>query len=111
MTGLVEKPSAADAPSNLAIIGRYVLRPEVFDVLEHTLPGKGNEIQLTDALQELATTPDATGGVFGVIVRGRRYDTGDRLDYIKAIVRLAADREDLGPDLRPWLQDFVAGFD
>ena len=111
VTGLVEKPSAADAPSNLAIIGRYVLRPEVFDVLEHTLPGKGNEIQLTDALQELATTPDATGGVFGVIFRGRRYDTGDRLDYIKAIVRLAADREDLGPDLRPWLQDFVAGFD
>ncbi|WP_104194219.1 UTP--glucose-1-phosphate uridylyltransferase [Cryobacterium sp. M25] len=111
VTGLVEKPSAADAPSNLAIIGRYVLRPEVFDVLEHTLPGKGNEIQLTDALQELATTPDATGGVFGVIFRGRRYDTGDLLNYIKAVLRLAVDREDLGPDLRPWLQDFVAGFD
>ncbi|TFD36826.1 UTP--glucose-1-phosphate uridylyltransferase [Cryobacterium sp. TMT1-19] len=108
VTGLVEKPSAADAPSNLAIIGRYVLRPEVFDVLEHTLPGKGNEIQLTDALQELATTPDATGGVFGVIFRGRRYDTGDLLNYIKAVLRLAVDREDLGPDLRPWLQEFVA---
>jgi UTP--glucose-1-phosphate uridylyltransferase len=106
VTGLVEKPSAADAPSNLAIIGRYVLRPEIFDVLEHTKPGKGNEIQLTDALQEMAVTPE-TGGVYGVIFRGRRYDTGDRLDYIKAIVQLAVDREDLGPDLRPWLKEFV----
>ncbi len=111
VTGLVEKPSAADAPSNLAIIGRYVLRPEVFDVLEHTQPGKGNEIQLTDALQEMAGTPAATGGVYGVIFRGRRYDTGDRLDYIKAIVQLAIDRDDLGPDLRPWLRDFVATLD
>ena len=107
VTGLVEKPSAAEAPSNLAIIGRYVLRPEIFDVLEHTKPGKGNEIQLTDALQEMAVTPE-TGGVYGVIFRGRRYDTGDRLDYIKAIVQLAVDREDLGPDLRPWLRDFAA---
>jgi UTP--glucose-1-phosphate uridylyltransferase len=107
VTGLVEKPSAADAPSNLAIIGRYVLRPEIFDVLEHTKPGKGNEIQLTDALQEMVVTPE-TGGVYGVIFRGRRYDTGDRLDYIKAIVQLAVDREDLGPDLRPWLRDFAA---
>ena len=107
VTGLVEKPSADDAPSNLAIIGRYVLRPEVFEVLENTAPGKGNEIQLTDALAEMAVTPEATGGVYGVIFRGRRYDTGDRLDYIKAIVQLAVDREDLGPDLRPWLRDFV----
>ncbi len=107
VTGLVEKPSAADAPSNLAIIGRYVLRPEVFDVLEHTKPGKGNEIQLTDALQEMAVTPEETGGVFGVIFRGRRYDTGDRLDYIKAIIQLAVDRDDLGPELRPWLRDFA----
>ncbi|SDK24208.1 UDP-glucose pyrophosphorylase [Cryobacterium psychrotolerans] len=107
VTGLVEKPSAADAPSNLAIIGRYVLRPEVFDVLEHTKPGKGNEIQLTDALQEMAITPEETGGVYGVIFRGRRYDTGDRLDYIKAIIQLAVDRDDLGPDLRPWLRDFA----
>ena len=109
VTGLVEKPSAVDAPSSLAIIGRYVLRPEVFDVLEHTAPGKGNEIQLTDALQTMAVTPAETGGVFGVIFRGRRYDTGDRLDYIKAIIQLAVDREDLGPDLRPWLKEFVEG--
>jgi UTP--glucose-1-phosphate uridylyltransferase len=108
ITGLVEKPAAADAPSNLAIIGRYVLRPEVFEVLEHTAPGKGNEIQLPDALQEMAVNPETTGGVYGVIFRGRRYDTGDRLDYIKAIIQLAVDRDDLGAELRPWLQEFTA---
>ncbi len=107
VTGLVEKPASEDAPSNLAIIGRYVLTPEVFDILERTEPGKGGEIQLTDALQELAA--DSAGpGVYGVIFRGRRYDTGDRLDYIKAIVQLAVDREDLGPELRPWIKDFAA---
>ena len=111
ITGLVEKPSREDAPSNLAIIGRYVLRPEVFDILEHTAPGKGNEIQLTDALQEMAVNPESTGGVYGLIFRGRRYDTGDRLDYIKAIVQLAVDREDLGADLKPWLREFVATLD
>ncbi|GAA1441355.1 UTP--glucose-1-phosphate uridylyltransferase GalU [Leifsonia poae] len=108
ITGLVEKPDRASAPSNLAVIGRYVLRPEIFDILEKTEPGKGGEIQLTDALQGLASAPDWTGGVHGVIFRGRRYDTGDRLDYIKAIVQLAADRTDLGPELMPWLKDFVA---
>jgi len=107
VNGLVEKPSAEDAPSNLAIIGRYVLSPAVFDILERTEPGKGGEIQLTDALQELAADPDGPG-VYGVVFRGRRYDTGDRVDYIKAIVQLAVDREDLGPDLRPWFKDFAA---
>jgi UTP--glucose-1-phosphate uridylyltransferase len=106
VTGLVEKPSAEDAPSNLAIIGRYVLDPAVFPVLEHTQPGKGGEIQLTDALQELAADPDA--GVYGVVFRGRRYDTGDKVDYIKAIVQLASERDDIGPALRPWLKDFAA---
>jgi UTP--glucose-1-phosphate uridylyltransferase len=106
--GLVEKPAPEDAPSNLAIIGRYVLQPEVFDVLEHTAPGKGGEIQLTDALQELAANPDGPG-VYGVVFRGRRYDTGDRLDYLKSIVQLAIDREDLGPQFRPWLREFAAG--
>jgi UTP--glucose-1-phosphate uridylyltransferase len=111
ITGLVEKPSTEDAPSNYAIIGRYVLRPEIFGILEHTEPGKGGEIQLTDALQTLASNPDIAGGVYGVVFRGRRYDTGDRLDYIKAIVQLAVDRDDLGPDLRPWLKDFAKGLD
>lgn len=110
ITGLVEKPAAGTAASNLAVIGRYVLQPEVFDVLERTAPGKGGEIQLTDALQELASQ-NIAGGVFGVVFRGRRYDTGDRLDYIKAIVQLAVERDDLGPELRPWLKNFAAGLD
>jgi len=105
--GLVEKPKAEDAPSNLAVIGRYVLSPSVFEILERTEPGKGGEIQLTDALQELAADPDGPG-VYGVVFRGRRYDTGDRVDYIKAIVQLAADRDDLGPALRPWFKEFAA---
>jgi UTP--glucose-1-phosphate uridylyltransferase len=110
VTGLVEKPATGTAASNLAIIGRYVLRPEVFGVLEHTAPGKGDEIQLTDALQTLATE-NIAGGVFGVVFRGRRYDTGDRLDYIKAIVQLAVERDDLGPELRPWLKTFAANLE
>ncbi|MGQ2916054.1 UTP--glucose-1-phosphate uridylyltransferase GalU [Microbacterium aurantiacum] len=107
VTGLVEKPKKEDAPSNLAIIGRYVLSPDVFEILERTEPGKGGEIQLTDALQEMAADTDGPG-VLGVVFGGRRYDTGDRVDYIKAIVQLAADREDLGPELRPWFKDFAA---
>ena len=110
VTGLVEKPSKETAPSNYAVIGRYVLRPEIFDVLEKTEPGKGGEIQLTDALQKMAGAPEWTGGVYGVVFRGQRYDTGDKIDYIKAIVQLAAKREDLGPELRPWLQEFVGDF-
>ncbi|QEO15345.1 UTP--glucose-1-phosphate uridylyltransferase GalU [Agromyces intestinalis] len=108
VTGLVEKPAKEHAPSNYAVIGRYVLKPEVFGVLERTPPGKGGEIQLTDALMEMAADVEGTGGVYGVVFRGRRYDTGDKLDYIKAVVQLAADRADLGPDLRAWLADFVA---
>lgn len=107
ITGLVEKPSAEEAPSNYAIIGRYVLKPEIFEVLENTPPGKGGEIQLTDALEVMAADAENTGGVYGVVFRGRRYDTGDRLDYIKAIVQLAVDRDDLGPELRVWLKQFV----
>ncbi|SMQ71964.1 UTP--glucose-1-phosphate uridylyltransferase GalU [Agreia sp. VKM Ac-1783] len=109
VTGLVEKPSAEDAPSNYAVIGRYVLQPEVFEVLEKTEPGKGNEIQLTDALETLAADTSIAGGVYGVVFRGRRYDTGDKLDYIKAIIQLASDRDDLGGDLRPWLKEYAKG--
>ncbi len=110
VTGLVEKPARENAPSNLAIIGRYVLRPEVFEVLEKTEPGKGGEIQLTDALQTLASD-DSAGGVYGVVFRGRRYDTGDKIDYLKAIVQLASERDDLGSELVPWLKSFVATLD
>ena len=107
--GLVEKPERGTAPSNLAIVGRYVLKPDIFTVLEQTGPGRGGEIQLTDALLTMVED-DAAGGVHGVIFRGRRYDTGDRLDYIKANVMLACDRDDLGPSLREWLAEFVSGF-
>ncbi|WP_142111606.1 UTP--glucose-1-phosphate uridylyltransferase [Rarobacter incanus] len=107
---LVEKPAVEDAPSNLAIIGRYVLSPQVFEVLEKTAPGRGGEIQLTDALAELAADPQKPGhGVYGVVFRGRRYDTGDKLDYLKAVVQLAADRDDLGEGFRDWLHGYVAG--
>ncbi len=106
VTDLVEKPSADDAPSNLAVIGRYVLQPEIFDALEKTTPGSGGEIQLTDALKDVATS-GAGGGVMGVVFKGLRYDTGDRLDYLKAIVRVASNREDLGPDFRSWLHEFI----
>nr|WP_256463952.1 UTP--glucose-1-phosphate uridylyltransferase [Georgenia sp. TF02-10] len=110
VTELVEKPAPEEAPSNLAVIGRYVLDPAVFDVLERTEPGRGGEIQLTDALQTLARMDPADGGgVHGVVFRGRRYDTGDKLDYLKAVVRLAVDREDLGPDFSAWLEQYVAG--
>lgn len=104
VSDLVEKPEPGEAPSNLAVIGRYVLSPKVFDVLADTPPGRGGEIQLTDALHTLAHTDR----VHGVVFRGRRYDTGDKGDYLKAIVRLACDRPDLGPEFVGWLTDFVA---
>ncbi|MFE7537871.1 UTP--glucose-1-phosphate uridylyltransferase GalU [Streptomyces rhizosphaericola] len=107
VTDLVEKPDPADAPSNYAVIGRYVLDPAVFDVLRQTEPGRGGEIQLTDALQALAADEKIGGPVHGVVFKGRRYDTGDRGDYLRAIVRLACEREDLGPEFRSWLRTFV----
>jgi UTP--glucose-1-phosphate uridylyltransferase len=107
VSGLVEKPDPADAPSNFAIIGRYVLDPGIFDILRRTEPGRGGEIQLTDALQQLAVDEKAGGPVHGVVFKGRRYDTGDRGDYLRAIVRLACEREDLGPDFRAWLRRYV----
>ncbi|MEE1755836.1 UTP--glucose-1-phosphate uridylyltransferase GalU [Streptomyces sp. SP18CS02] len=107
VTDLVEKPDVADAPSSYAIIGRYVLDPAVFGILRETEPGRGGEIQLTDALQKLAMDEKAGGPVHGVVFKGRRYDTGDRGDYLRAIVRLACEREDLGPDFRTWLRSYV----
>lgn len=109
VNGLVEKPAVEDAPSNLAVIGRYVLHPRVFEVLEETKPGRGDEIQLTDALETLAAADGPGSGVHAVVFRGRRYDTGDKLSYLQAVISLACEREDLGPDLLPWLKDFVAG--
>lgn len=107
VTGMVEKPSREEAPSNLAVIGRYVLHPRVFEVLEETAPGRGNEIQLTDALETLGKAEGEGSGMYGVVFKGRRFDTGDKLSYLKANIILAAEREDLGPGLRPWLKEFV----
>ncbi|MFK0003896.1 UTP--glucose-1-phosphate uridylyltransferase GalU [Paenarthrobacter sp. NPDC090522] len=104
---LVEKPPAGLAPSNLAVIGRYVLHPSVFDVLEETEPGRGGEIQLTDALQTLAVRDGEGSGVYGVVFRGRRYDTGDKLSYLKAVVTLASERADFGEDFKVWLKEFL----
>lgn len=107
VNGLVEKPSAEEAPSNLAVIGRYVLRPEIFDILEKTDPGRGGEIQLTDALEYAVEHPEVAGGVRGVVFTGRRYDTGDKLDFIKATLKIGIDRDDIGEDLRSWLKEFA----
>ena len=107
VTGLVEKPARGEAPSNLAVIGRYVLRHEMFDILETTAPGRGGEIQLTDALMHAVKHPEIAGGVRGVVFRGRRYDTGDKLDFIKATLRIGIDRDDIGSDLRSFIKDFA----
>jgi UTP--glucose-1-phosphate uridylyltransferase len=111
ITGMVEKPAIEDAPSNLVVVGRYVLDPAVFDVLRATPPGRGGEIQLTDALEALAARghDDAGGGVSGVVFTGRRYDTGDKLEYLKAVVQLALARDDVGPSFGAWLDEHVAG--
>jgi UTP--glucose-1-phosphate uridylyltransferase len=103
ITRLVEKPSVDEAPSDLVIVGRYVLSPTVFEVLRHTPPGRGGEIQITDALQELLSTEP----MHGVVFSGRRFDTGDRLEYLKTVITLASERDDLGPDLLAWLREWV----
>lgn len=104
VTGLVEKPAPADAPSNLAVLGRYVLPGHIFDAIKRTKPGSGNEIQLTDAMALLLAegTP-----VHGIVYRGTRYDTGMPLGYLQAVVQIASQRDDLGPAFREWLTEFV----
>jgi UTP--glucose-1-phosphate uridylyltransferase len=107
VNSLVEKPAVGEAPSNLAVIGRYVLHPSVFGVLENTAPGRGGEIQLTDALQTLAAGEGDGSGVYGVVFKGRRFDTGDKLSYLKAVITLASERVEFGEDLKSWLKAFV----
>jgi UTP--glucose-1-phosphate uridylyltransferase len=104
VTGLVEKPQPEQAPSNLAIVGRYVLPATIFGAIQRTKPGTGGEIQLTDAMAMLLSegTP-----VHGIVYRGTRYDTGVPLGYLQAMVQIAVKRPDLGPAFRQWLQDFV----
>lgn len=108
LTDLVEKPPLGQAPSSFGIIGRYVLDPTVFAVLEQTSPGLGGEIQLTDALATLSAMPvQAGGGVHGVVFEGRRYDTGNKLDYLKAVVRLAVAHPQFGSEFASWLGGFA----
>jgi UTP--glucose-1-phosphate uridylyltransferase len=96
---LVEKPSPEEAPSNLAIMGRYVFGPEIFEVLAETKPGRGGEIQLTDAIKSLAENEPVYGWTF----RNGRFDVGNKLDYLEATVELALEREDIGPAFRQFL--------
>ena len=97
--GLVEKPAAGTAPSNLAIIGRYVLTPKIFEKLEQTPHGSGGEIQLTDALEALMEEQD----IYGYAFEGVRYDAGTTMGWLKASVELALQRPDIGPELRRYL--------
>ncbi|MBI4892363.1 MAG: UTP--glucose-1-phosphate uridylyltransferase GalU [Acidobacteria bacterium] len=97
---LVEKPRADEAPSNLAIIGRYVLTPEVFGAIESTPPGRGGEIQLTDGLRHLLRSQP----IYGVKFEGKRFDAGDKLGFLKATVEFALKREDLGGQFRDYLR-------
>ncbi|BCY15055.1 UTP--glucose-1-phosphate uridylyltransferase [Actinoplanes sp. L3-i22] len=106
VTGLVEKPAPSEAPSNLAVVGRYILPGKIFEVIADTKPGSGGEIQLTDAM---ATLLEAGTPVHGIVYRGIRYDTGQPLGYLQTVVQLAAQRADLGAEFRAWLTDFVGG--
>jgi UTP--glucose-1-phosphate uridylyltransferase len=100
---IVEKPTKEEAPSHLAVIGRYVFTPEIFDALRQTPPDAGGDVQLTDAIALLAREQ----AVYAFVFDGVRYDIGKKLDYLRATVELAIDREDLGPAFRAFLADFV----
>jgi UTP--glucose-1-phosphate uridylyltransferase len=103
VTDLVEKPVPGSAPSRWILIGRYVCDPEIFEVLSRTQPGRGGEIQLTDALKVLAQR----GEVRGVLFHGRRYDTGNKLDYLRTLVHFACERSDLASEFVPWLRKYL----
>ncbi|HMU80571.1 MAG TPA: UTP--glucose-1-phosphate uridylyltransferase GalU [Microthrixaceae bacterium] len=103
ITGIVEKPAVEDAPSNLAVMGRYLFTPEIFAELEHVEPGVGGEIQLTDAIAGLLGHDDVYGWTFC----DGRYDIGKKIDYLRATVELALQREDLGPEFRQFLAEVV----
>ena len=108
ITDLVEKPTVAEAPSNRVVIGRYVCDPAIFGVLRQTPPGRGGEIQLTDALKTLAQMPASEGGgVRGVQFRGRRFDTGNPVDYLRTIIQFALERRDVAAEFLPWLRKYL----
>lgn len=100
---LVEKPDPAEAPSRLAVMGRYILSPRIFDILAMTKPGSGGEIQLTDALKVLVQAE----AIYGCCFTGRRYDVGDKLGYLQATVELALERPELGEKFRAYLKQLI----
>ncbi|MCU1451809.1 MAG: UDP-glucose pyrophosphorylase, partial [Acidimicrobiales bacterium] len=100
---IVEKPAAEDAPSNLAVMGRYVFTPAIFGALDRVKPGRGGDVQLTDAMALLLEDQE----IFGFVFDDVRYDIGQKLDYLRATVEIAIEREDLGPAFRAFLSDLV----
>ncbi len=107
VSNLIEKPEPKDAPSRLAIGGRYILTPAIFDYLDRTTPGKGGEIQLTDALRAMCKQEEMLAFKF----EGKRYDIGNKLDYLITEVEFAVEREDLGYEFRQFLKEFVKGLE
>ncbi|WP_071460841.1 UTP--glucose-1-phosphate uridylyltransferase GalU [Bacillus massilinigeriensis] len=105
VNALVEKPAREEAPSNYAILGRYVLKPEIFSILENLAPGAGGEIQLTDALQIL----NKSDGIYACHFEGNRYDVGDKFGFIKATLDFALQREDIKDNVRSYLDAIVHG--
>jgi len=103
--GLVEKPAVGEAPSKVAILGRYIINPAIFEILKNTKPGKGGEIQLTDALKELSKTE----AMYAYIFEGRRYDVGDKLGFLEATVEFALRRPDLREDFLQYLIKITGG--
>lgn len=103
---LVEKPDIEKAPSNIAILGRYIITPSIFDILEHTKPGKGGEIQLTDALKELLNKE----AMYAYVFKGRRYDVGDKLGFLEATVEFALKRDDLRDEFIEYLTKIINNY-
>ena len=102
----IEKPKPSEAPSNLAIAARYIFTPEIFHAIEHTKPGRGGEIQLTDAMMRLVRERAA----YGVILKGDRYDIGNKLDFLKTNIAFGLNRPDIGRELKEFIKKTAAGF-
>ena len=103
VSDMIEKPELSEARSNIAVLGRYIISPTIFELLEHTAPGKGGEVQLTDALKQLALVEP----VWAYCFEGKRYDVGDKLGFLKATVEFALRRSDLGGPFRSYLEELM----
>ena len=103
VSDMIERPELSEAPSNIAVLGRYIISPTIFELLEHTAPGKGGEVQLTDALKQLALVEP----VWAYCFEGKRYDVGDKLGFLKATVEFALRRPDLGGPFRSYLEELM----